>query len=270
MLLAAVGLAKLSFYYHLRAADRPDKYAQLRTAVAYHARRSGFTYGYRRLKHSLARDGVVVSEKVIGRVVKQDGIEVRYRRSQARYLCYEGEIAPAVSTLVKWNFRAHQPGRLWLTDVTELAADDGKVYLSVLIDCLDSKIVGSAVGFNPDQTLVDDSLRRVLGENAPKDPTQLVIHSDRGCQYRSRNRFHAAKTVGFVKSMSAKGCSPDNAACEGFFGRMKAEMYHGILWHRKVDLVEAVKDYLHFYNTTRITNSLGGRTIDEHRRMMVA
>lgn len=270
MLLDASGLAHSSFYYQLQASRRPDKYAQLRVRVAEHARRSRFTYGYRRLKYSLARDGVVVSEKVIRRIIKEDGIVVRYKPTKARYSSYKGEIAPATPDLVKRNFHADYAGRLWLTDVTEMAGDDGKVYLSALIDCFDSKVVGWSVGFNPNQELVDASLRHALTTNPPDDPSRLVIYPDRGCQYRSRNLCDAATTVGFRKSMSRRGCSPDNAACEAFFGRMKVEMFHDYRWHRKADLAEAVEDYLKFYNTGRITNTLCGLTIEQHRRMMTA
>ena len=265
MLLDAGGLPS-SFYYQLQASHRPDKYAGLRQTVADHARRSRFTYGYRRLKYSLARDGVVVSEKVIRRIIKEDGIVVRYKRTKARYSSYKGEIAPAAPDLVKRNFHAEYPG----TDVTDMAADDGKVYLSALIDCFDSKVVGWSIGFNPNQQLVDASLQHALNANPPDDPSQLVIHSDLGCQYRSRNWCDAATTVGFRKSMSRRGCSPDNAACEAFFGRMKVEMFHDYRWKSKVKLAAAVEDYLKFYNTGRITNSLGGLTIEEHRRMMTA
>ena len=270
MLLKAAQLASSSFYYQLHAMAQPDKYADLRILVAQHAKRSRFTYGYRRLKYSLARDGVVVSEKVIRRIIKQDAIMVRYKRTKARYCSYQGEIAPAAPNLVNRNFHAVLPGRLWVTDVTELAADDGKVYLSAVVDCFDSKVVGSAVGFNPDQQLVDRSLVDALEANGSDDPAQLVIHSDRGCQYRSRSWFDAATAVGFQKSMSRKGCSPDNAACEAFFGRMKVEMFHDYRWESKVALAAAVEDYLKFYNTERISTRLGGLTIEEHRRMLVA
>nr|WP_157108823.1 IS3 family transposase [Corynebacterium aquilae] len=177
-------------------------------------------------------------------------------------------MAPAAPNLFKQRFSASKPGRLWLTNITEMAADDGKVYLSALIDCFDSKVVGWAVGFNPDQMLVDISLQKALQHNPPDDPKKLVIHSDRGCQYRSRNWFEAAKTVGFQQWKSRKGCSPDNAACEGFFGRLKVEMFHDYKWSKKTELAQAVEDYLQFCNNSRISNALDGMTIAEHQHML--
>ena len=53
-----------------------------------------------------------------------------------------------------------------------------------------------------------------------------VIHSDRGCHYRWPEWIRICKGHGLTRSMSAKGCSPDNAAAEGFFGRLKQEFFH--------------------------------------------
>lgn len=67
------------------------------------------------------------------------------------------------------------------------------------------------------------------------------------------------------RSMSRKGNSGDNAACEGFFGRMKTGMYYGIRWETKAALKGAIENYLVFYNEERIKASLGGLSIKEHR-----
>ena len=75
---------------------------------------------------------------------------------------------------------------------------------------------------------------------------------------------------GMVRSMSKKGCSPDNAACEGFFGRMKNEMYYGRTWQNPQELKEAIATYIEFYNNHRIKISLDGLSIAEYRKVNVA
>ena len=70
--------------------------------------------------------------------------------------------------------------------------------------------------------------------------------------------------------MSKKGCSPDNSACEGFFGRMKNEMYYHKIWHRVDELEEAVNSYIEFYNKVRIKDSLGGISIHAHRNLIAS
>ena len=75
---------------------------------------------------------------------------------------------------------------------------------------------------------------------------------------------------GILRSMSKKGCSPDNAACEGFFGRMKNEMYYGRTWQNPQELKEAIATYIEFYNDHRIKISLDGLSIAEYRKVNVA
>ena len=68
--------------------------------------------------------------------------------------------------------------------------------------------------------------------------------------------------------MSRKGNSGDNAACEGFFGRMKTEMYYGRKWVDIRELEIAIEEYVNFYNCSRITAKFGGLTIEEHRDLV--
>lgn len=70
--------------------------------------------------------------------------------------------------------------------------------------------------------------------------------------------------------MSKKGCSPDNSACEGFFGRMKNEMYYYKIWHDVDELDQAINSYINFYNEHRIKASLGGISIQAHRSLIAS
>lgn len=70
---------------------------------------------------------------------------------------------------------------------------------------------------------------------------------------------------GITRSMSRKGTSGDNAACEGFFGRMKTEMHHGVKWDKASDLERSINEYIDFYSNRRIKTPLGGLGIKEHR-----
>ena len=70
--------------------------------------------------------------------------------------------------------------------------------------------------------------------------------------------------------MSKKGCSPDNSACEGFFGRMKNEMYYYKIWHDVDELDQAINTYINFYSEHRIKTSLGGISIKAHRSLLVS
>ena len=95
-----------------------------------------------------------------------------------------------------------------------------------------------------------------------------VVHSDCGCHYRWPGWVAICDEFGLERSMSAKGCSPDNSACEGFFGRLKNEMFYHRDW-AGVSFEEfeaAVGAYIEQYNETRIKKSLGWMSPNQYRR----
>ena len=263
MLLDVVGVSSSSFYYQLHAMARRDKYCQLRKDIAAIAAESFYTYGYRRIWHVLRARGIRVSEKVVRKIISEDKILVRYPHRKRRYSSYNGEIAPAPENLVKRNFHTNAPGKLWLTDITEFITTESKLYLSAIIDCFDGKIVGWATGRHPSNEIVMTSMNMALKE--PISDKSLIIHSDRGSHYRGGDFAAFLRCHHITQSMSKKGCSPDNAACEGFFGRMKNEMYYGYKWTSTNELETAITRYIHFYNNHRIKLTLGGLTIKQYR-----
>ncbi|WP_366936618.1 DDE-type integrase/transposase/recombinase [uncultured Slackia sp.] len=129
-------------------------------------------------------------------------------------------ITPAVDDLVKRRFKAESPNELWLTDITEFSAADGKLYLSPVIDCFDGKVVSRAVSDSPDNSLVE----RMIDEGIATlrdEGRRPIVHTDRGGHYRGGMWIEKLEGQRMRRSMSRKGNSGDNAACEGFFGRMK-------------------------------------------------
>lgn len=269
LLLDVVGLSSSSFYYQLKVLKAPSKYAELTEKITEIVEDSGFSYGYRRVWIQLKNLGIKVSEKVVRRIISAEGLTVRYVKKKRGYSSYRGEISDAPPNLVKRNFHADKPGLLWLTDISEFPADDGKIYFSALVDCFDGKIVGATTSHHPNQKLVDDCLAQAIESDGPADPTKLVIHSDRGCHYRGNSWIQASRDIGFVRSMSKKGCSPDNSACEGLFGRMKNEMFYGRKWRHRDELEHAIHDYVDFYNERRIKLEYGGLSINQRRRNLL-
>ena len=101
----------------------------LRAQITQISRDSMHTYGSPRIWFALRKAGIRVSEKVVRRLMKEERIPVYYARRKRKYTSYEGEITPAPVDHVKRKFRAAAPNQLWVTDVTEFAGSDGKVYL---------------------------------------------------------------------------------------------------------------------------------------------
>ena len=100
-----------------------------------------------------------VSEKVVRRIMAEEGL-VAHVPKRRRYGSYEGETTPAPANLVDRDFTAERPNEKWLTDISEIKARDGKVYLSPMIDCFDGKIVAYTAGFSPNAELANRMLEK--------------------------------------------------------------------------------------------------------------
>jgi transposase InsO family protein len=102
-----------------------------------------------------------------------------------------------------------------------------------MIDCFDGMVVSWTIGTRPDAELVNTMLDAAIASVGASD-VRPVIHSDRGAHYRWPGWLSRIADAKLVRSMSSKGCSPDNAACEGFFGRLKTELFY--LYWPELDL----------------------------------
>lgn len=264
-LLAELDLARSSYFYHRAQLLGADKYAQARLAITDIFERNHSCYGYRRLRAALGRQQLSLSEKVVQRLMKQECLVVATPKRR-RYGSYLGEISPAPENLINRDFHAAKPNEKWLTDITEFHIPAGKVYLSPMIDCFDGMVVSWTIGTRPDAQLVNTMLDAAI-EKVANSNVRPVVHSDRGGHYRWPGwltRIHDAK---LVRSMSRKGCSPDNAACEGFFGRLKTELFYPRNWQATTleQFIQVVDSYIHWYNEKRIKISLGSLSPLEYR-----
>ena len=206
---------------------------------------------------------VRASEKVVLRIMREEGLVPRWMRRKRRpYSSYAGEPTPAPPNLVRRDFRSALPNFLWLTDITEFRLPSGrKVYLSAIRDCFDSSVVAWRAGERPDAALANSTLEDACARLAPGE--RPVIHSDRGGHYRWPGWISICEDNDLTRSMSAKGCSPDNAAMEGFFGLLKREFWHGRDWSgwAPARFIEELGAWIGRYNTERRSDALGGRML---------
>ena len=226
------------------------------------------SYGYRRIQASLNRQRMFVSEKVVQRLMKQDGLHV-VRPKRRRYRSYIGEITPAPENIINRDFHAVAPNEKWLTDISEFHIPAGKVYLSPMIDCFDGMVVSWSIGTSPDAELVNGMLDAAI-ETVINNTDKPIVHSDRGGHYRWPGWLARVEKACMIRSMSRKACSPDNAACEGFFGRLKTEMFYPRDWRSTTiaQFIEALDAYIRWYNEKRIKMSLGYLSPIEYRERL--
>lgn len=262
-LLSGFGLAKSSFHYARNAARRPDRHAARRIRIREIFEENRSCYGSRRIHAVLRREDDVVSEKIVRWIMRQEKLVVK-RKKQRKYNSYQGEVSPAAPDLLKGDFHAERPNEKWVTDITEFSIPAGKLYLSPILDCHGIHAVAWKSSPVPDAELANASLRSALATLSGERP---ILHSDRGIHYRLPQWIGLLEYHGLKRSMSRKGCSADNAACEGFFGHFKVECFYGRDFRnmKMTAFQKYIDDAMVWYNERRVKVSLGGLTPAEYR-----
>ena len=275
-ILPVAGMAKSGYEYarSAQAKGEAEGHAAARKAVIEAFGAGGGTYGYGRVYAQAsadAGDGAAIGEWTVRDIMRDEGLVARAARKKRRYSSYGGEISEAPENLLRdergrHRFHADKPNELWITDVTEFRIPAGKACLPPIVDCSGGMPLSWSISTSPDAEMANSSLlgaRKRLGEgDHPK------IRSDRGCHYRWPGWIRICDENGLVRSMSRKGCSPDNARCEGFFGRLKIEFFHGCDWagvtlEEFMDMLDA---YLRWYRDVRIKGDLDYRSPMQCRR----
>lgn len=179
------------------------------------------------------------------------------------------------ANLLNQDFEADASNRKWVTDITYLPTERGWAYLAVVMDLFGRKVVGWSIGDSLATDLVSDALRNAIENRrptpAPRKPdgagsdTELLHHSDRGCQYTSDAYQKTLRTLGITCSMSRTGCCYDNAAMERFFWSLKHEWtkheHYADLDHARLSVFKYIDL---FYNPKRIHQALGYKTPDQY------
>jgi transposase InsO family protein len=159
------------------------------------------------------------------------------------------------SDLVERRFRSDDPDRLWVTDITEHPTREGKVYCAVVLDVFSRRVIGWSIDSSPTAALVTNALGMAIGN---RDPDGTIIHSDQGTQFTSWAFTRRAIDSGLLPSMGSVGSCYDNAMIESFWSRMQVELLDRQSWRTRVELANAIFEYLEiFHNRQRRHSALG-------------
>jgi putative transposase len=158
--------------------------------------------------------------------------------------------------LVDRNFTRTEPNQLWVTDITEHPTREGKVYCAVVLDSFSRRVVGWSIDAAPTAALVTNALGMAIDRRIP--PTGAIVHSDQGVQFASWAFTQRARGSGLLPSMGSVGDCYDNAMIEAFWSRMQVELLDQQRWHTRIELANAIFEYLEvFHNRQRRHSSLG-------------
>jgi putative transposase len=196
---------------------------ELRSLIARVFAASRETYGAPRIQAELADEqSIRVSRKRIARLMRELGIVGVSRRRKGLKTTLRSREAPAAADLVRRDFRASGPDRLWVADITYVPTWEGYVFLACVIDAWSRKVVGWSMRDDLRAELALDALGMALTRRRPRPG--LVHHSDRGSQYTSLAFGKTIEAAGVLPSMGRRGDAFDNALAESFFATLETEL----------------------------------------------
>lgn len=259
-------VTRQGFYKYLAEKDRPWKYQDLADAMRVIASEDecNDTYGRIRMYQALLLkkpEGIrIPGERTVYRVMKEIGLSHRPKRKPNGITKADRE-ARKSDDLLKRDFSSQEPLKKCVTDITEIKAKDGKLYVSAIFDCFDAAVLGLSMDTSMKAALCERTLDNAV--RAYPGLQGAIIHSDRGAQYTSETYRRAVAKYGIRQSMnSAGGRCHDNARCESMWARMKEELLYGRHDTEKMTVEEVetliFRYFIGYWNNRRICSANEG------------
>lgn len=216
-----------------------------------HAESRG-TYGSRRVHAELTKGrDVWVSERLVAVLMQKAGIAGLPGPAKVKRI----RGIPTADDLVQRKFARSAIDELWVTDITEHATREGKVFCCCVLDTCSRRIVGWAIDSCQDTDLVVNALDMAIKQRRIKRGS--IVHADHGSQFTSWSFTERIRDAGLMPSFGSVGDAFDNAMMESFWSSMQIELLNRKRWKTRLELSNAMFDYIEiFYNRQRRHSSL--------------
>lgn len=214
---------------------------------------SGGTYGSPRVYRELKGRGVEVGENRVARLMRRHGIKAR-AATRRFYRAHMKRFHAAIPNRT-CEIELERPDQVWVGDITYLKVGTQYRYLAVVMDKFSRRILSWAFGRTREVKLTLRALNEALRKRRP--PRGLIFHSDHGMEYASTLFSERLAQLGIVQSMNRSGKMNDNVHIESFFHSMKSDIVHGVRFDEDQQIATEVRNYMPFYNNTRLHSSLG-------------
>ena len=219
-------------------------------------------FGYRFLADELQRTGHVVGERRVWRLCSQQRLwSTTVRKGRLRSSKSPG---PAVhDDHVQRDFTAARPNQVWVTDITEHPTGEGKLYCCAIKDLFSNRIVGYAIDERMTAHLAVTAIRTAVARRQPSGV--VVVHSDRGSQFRARTFRAVLTAAGLQGSMGRVASAGDNAAMESWHALLQKNVLDRRRWGTRDELHDAIVQWIErTYNRRRRQRGLGKLTPVEY------
>jgi putative transposase len=228
--------------------------AALRLQILSIHQRSQARYGCPRIHLELQESGVRIGRMRVARLMRMEAIKGK-KRSQSRSTTISTLSDAIADNILNRQFNPSLPNRFWVADITNLPTKEGWLYLATVIDLFSRRVVGWAMSKYIDSDLVLSALQMAVKARRPD--VGLLVHTDRGSQYSSREYRAYTAAHSIIASMSRKGNCWDNAVAESFFSTLKVELRTNHVWATRSEAKSAIFEYIEvWYNRERRHSSI--------------
>jgi transposase InsO family protein len=211
--------------------------------------------GAKRIAKRLNAEGTPVGRHRVAKIMRFKGWRAKAAR-KFKATTNSNHKLPVAPNLLQQNFSASRPNEKWVSDITFVWTEEGWLYLAVVMDLYSRMVVGWAMSERMTSQLVKDALQMAIWRR--KRPQGVIIHSDRGSQYCSRDYQQLLAENGFICSMSKRGDCYDNASMESWNHSFKVEAIHGERFSTRAEAKNHVFEYIDiYYNRKRLHSRLG-------------
>ncbi len=234
--------------------------------------RSKKTYGSPRIAAALRSEGVIVSEKRVARIMRENEIASESVKKFKISTTDSKHNLPIADRIFETENVGDiiAPNQVWAGDITYVATEEGWIFLAVFLDIFTRKIVGFSSDDNMESQLIINALDMALGRQNINDG-KVVAHSDRGSQYASDIYQKKLELVGIIASMSRRANCYDNAHCESFFHSLKTELVYRTKFKTREEAKQKIFEWIEtWYNRQRLHSSLDYMSPEQYEKMALA
>jgi putative transposase len=267
LLCEILDVSKSGYYDSLerKPSHRAERRARIHAAVREVHAQSQAIYGSTKIARELSRrdDLERACRNTVARAMREMGLASRVSKAFTPTTTQSDPTKQAAPNRLERDFSAERPNQKWVTDITYLPTLAGWVYLAVVVDLFSRKVVGWSIDDSLATPLVATALRRAIESRRPQG-SELLHHSDRGCQYTSDAYQETLRLLGIECSMSRTGDCYDNAVAERFFWSLKHEWTkHETFTDLEPARLSVFKYIETFYNSVRLHQTLGYKSPNE-------